>query len=164
MAFLPINMFTSCGKDLLYDEDALLHAIKEEENLSADPRKCDAIIASDKMLLIAVSGDAVQSYKYYVAEFSAEKGDAYRFIQSVLLSKIAQQVYLCKWQDGYVVICGNEQVSTFEATIQFNEGKREHVSAQVNSFPWVYYLEVNNEHAGYEIEYHFKDKEGENIN
>lgn len=143
----------------------MIQSIREHERIAGDLRKCGAITVDDKLLFISVTGENEQTYKYYAAEFSIDEDKAYYYVRSVPLNRFAWQCYLCKWQDGYAVICNNTQACSFRACISPNNAAEEIVEVDIDGIPWVYYLELPEDYdAGYQIEYSFLNLNGEEIN
>lgn len=160
VGFLIICL-TACG-NAVSNSDEMLEIIKEEENLSAEIAECGTVINNGKMLIVGITGENDKTYNYYAAQFSLEKEGKYQFEEMISTYKIGWQIRMCKWQEGYVIICNNPEVEKMQIVITENNEKQIKI-IDVEKIPMVYYLNMSDVKSNYNVEYTFIDSQGNEI-
>lgn len=153
---------TACSDTLIHTND-MLEIMKKEENISVEMRECKCIIGDTSLLMIGMTGENEKTYQYYAAQFSETKDGSYQFESNVPLDNIGWQIRLCKWQNGYVIICNNSAVNKIQISVTQN-GIKEEQNFDVKSLPWAYYLDMSGITSNYDIQYTFFDSDGNELN
>lgn len=160
MGFLIICL-TACG-NAVSNSSEMLEIIKEKENISVEIAECGTVIDNGKVLIVGVTGENDKTHNYYAAQFSSEKEGKYQFEKIVSIYKIGWQIRLCRWQEGYVIICNNAEVEKMHIVITKNNEEQMKI-IDVEKIPMVYYLDMSDVESNYNIKYTFIDSHGNEV-
>lgn len=153
---------SACG-DKSVSSDEMLGIMKEKANINAEMTECGSVSADNMTALIGMTGDNDKNYHYYAAEFSENKDGKYRFKKNIKLNNIGWQEFISKWNNGYIIVCNNENVSTVQAVITQKGAEEQTKNISVEQLPFVYYLDMSDAESDYDIKYIFLDSNGNEI-
>lgn len=153
---------TACEKKVS-TSDEMLDVMKEKENISADMVECGSIIEHSTAIIIGMTGENDKTYHYYAAQFSQNTDGKYEFEADISLYDIEWQIRLGKLNTGYIIVCNNENVSTIQAVISSQRGDDITKNIKIENIPFVYYLDMSNIQANYDIQYKFLNENGDEI-
>lgn len=156
-------ILAACGDAVIKSNQEMLDTIKEKENLSADLKECGAVVDNDRTLIVGMTGEREQTCHYYAGQFLMKKDGAYQFEKMVKLNDIGWQIRQCKWQDGYVIVCNNSEVSKVQIAITTKGNGEQAELFDVENVPWIHYLDLPDIQVDYDIQYIFLDSDGEKI-
>ncbi len=163
ITFGLVIILTACGDTVIKNNKEMLDIVKEKEKLSVDIKECGTVVDSDKVLIVGMTGEQEQTYNYYAGQFLIENDGEYQFDKMVKLNEIGWQIRQCKWQNGYVIVCNNSEVSKVQVTIM-KKGNEEQVELfDVENVPWIHYLDMSDIKVDYDIQYIFFDSNGEKV-
>lgn len=160
ISFLVICL-TACG-NAASNSSEMLEIIKEKENISAEIAECGTVIDNGEVLIVGVTGENDKTHNYYAAQFSSKKKGKYQFEKIISLYEIGWQIRLCKWQEGYVIICNNAEVEKMQIVITKNDEEQIKI-IDVEKMPMVYHLDMSDAESGYNIKYTFFDSHGNEV-
>lgn len=113
--------------------------------------------------LAAVSGEAPQERRYYATAFRKHLDGTYSFAKAVPLTPCGWQAYFCKWQNGYVFICNNDDAACLQAIIDPIDSETIKLSIEIDKTPWIYYYQLQDVSGSYQGRFVFLDSAGNKI-
>lgn len=156
-----IICLTACS-NAVSNSGEMLETIKEKENISAEIAECGTVFDNGEVLIVGVTGENDKTHNYYAAQFSEEKEGKYQFEKIISLYEIGWQIRLCKWQEGYVIVCNNAEVEKIQIMITQNDEEQIKI-IDVEKMPMVYYLDISDIESNYNIKYTFIDSQGNEV-
>lgn len=163
--FLIICMcMAGCGK-AVSTADEMLEIMQQEGEISADLRECGTLVNGDTLLLVASTEADERVSTYCAAEFSITEEGKYRFEEMVDpdMYKLGWQMGMCKWKQGYALVSCNKDAKKLRLGIKESGEPEREMFVEIESIPWVYYLDMSESKAGYDINYTFLDSEGREV-
>lgn len=152
----------ACGSTVC-QKDGMLQAMKEEQNISGEVQECGSVAVGDKVLFVGANESDGKIFDYCAAQFAEKGKDQYQYDRKISVSYEEGQVGICKWQDGYVIVCTNETARKFSAAITPKGKQTEVKEIDVDEIPFVYYMDMSEYEGGYDADYKFLDQDGVEI-
>ena len=160
--FMLVLSLCGCGSTVRSMDD-MLQVITTQEHVTGDLQATGMVERENYTFVAAVSGQTEQESRFYAAEFSNLGDGTYSFAKMVPLTACGWQNAFCRWKDGYVFICNNNDAACLQVKIYPADGESSTHTLDVEKTPWVYFYQLPDLNQGYRGEFVFLDSEGNEI-
>ena len=159
LIFSIIMCLNACGNTLC-TKDEMLQAMKNEQNISGEIVECGSIVLDDKVLCVGANVSGGKVFDYCAAQFVEKQEGQYQYENKVSVLYEENQSGICKWQDGYVIICTIEKSKIVRVVILAKNQNIDCKVSVVDIVPFVYYMDMSEYAGGYDVDYRFLDQDG----
>ena len=160
-----VFLFTACSNKsmIVSNNQEMLQIIKTEENISTDIKECCELSVDNELLMVGITGEFPQTHNYYAAHFPSAENGGYEFKGSIALIEHGWQLMGCKWQNGYVFICNNDDVVKLKIEAQKAGDEKQTTVLDVESIPWIYYMDLSELQPNYDMTFTYLDSNGNEV-
>lgn len=158
---LCLLLFVGCVRTV--GEEELISVARRESGIS-EPDTTEIVLAGEsrkdgKVLFWFISGNEYQMHNYIPIEFTEVGDDRYNFVQTYSNYERADEIGVTLWQRGYSFLINNENC----ACIRIKTPVGDILNIEVESIPFAYYYDFSEYHFDFTMEYHFIDKDGNDM-